>query len=86
MYFVLVFCVKSPPKLIFRLKTFWKLLPVSLLSGRREVGMGRMASDENEISPTSSYSRHLPQCKLLPRRHGNVRTNLVSQPAYQILS
>ena len=48
--------------------------------------MRRMASDENEISLTSSYPRHLPRRKLLPRRHGNIGTNLVSQPAFQILS
>lgn len=48
--------------------------------------MRRMASDENEISQTSSYPCHLPRRKLLPRHHGYVGTNLVSQPAFQILS
>jgi hypothetical protein len=35
-------------------------------------GMGRMASDENEISVTSSYPCHLPRSNLVPRHHGNV--------------
>lgn len=46
----------------------------------------RVASDENEISLTSSYPCHLPRSNLVPRHHGNVGTNLVSQPAFQILS